>query len=180
MATNVTAGKPKIGGAVYAAPAGSTLPTDATTALDAAFKSLGYCSEEGLVNSNSPSVTEIKAWGGDTVLTVQEERPDRFKVTLIEALNLEVLKVIYGSTNVTGALSTGVTVGVDASEPAEFCWAIDMILNGAVKRVVIPHGKITELEDITYSDTDAVGYGITITSLPDSSGKSHYEYIKTA
>ena len=32
-ANNVTAGKPKIGGAVYRAPKGTTLPTDATSAL---------------------------------------------------------------------------------------------------------------------------------------------------
>ena len=45
---NVTAAKPKIGGAVYSAPLGTTLPKDATTALDKAFKALGYISEDGL------------------------------------------------------------------------------------------------------------------------------------
>ena len=36
----VTVSKPKVGGAVWRAPLGTTLPTDATTALDKAFKSL--------------------------------------------------------------------------------------------------------------------------------------------
>ena len=44
---NVSAGKPKVSGAVYRAALGSTLPTDATTSLDAAFKELGYVSEDG-------------------------------------------------------------------------------------------------------------------------------------
>ena len=52
---NVSAGKPAVGGAVFVAPTGTTLPTDATTALGSAFKALGYCSDDGLTNSNSAS-----------------------------------------------------------------------------------------------------------------------------
>lgn len=44
-ASNVTAAKPKIGGAVSTAPAGTNLPTNAKTALDVAFKTLGYISD---------------------------------------------------------------------------------------------------------------------------------------
>lgn len=57
---NVSTGKPKVGGAVFTAITGSTLPTDATTALDAAFKSLGYCSEDGVTNSSGISTENIK------------------------------------------------------------------------------------------------------------------------
>ena len=178
-AGNVSAGKPKIGGAVFRAASGTTAPTDATTALAAAFKDLGYCSEDGLVNSNSPETTDIKAWGGDTVLTIQEEKTDTFQLTLIEVLNEDVLKAVYGSANVTGTLSTGLTVTANATEPEEGVWAIDMVLNSnSVKRIVIPKGKISELGDITYSDSDAIGYEITITAIPDDSGNTHYEYIK--
>lgn len=176
---NVSAGKPKVSGAVYRAAAGTTLPTDAVTALAADFKALGYCSEDGLVNSNSPSMTNIKAWGGDTVLAIQEEKEDTFQVTLLEVLNLDVLKAVYGESHVTGTLATGLTVEATAEEPVEGVWAVDMVLNSStVKRIVIPHGKITEVGDITYSDSDAIGYELTITALPDTNGKTHYEYLK--
>ena len=72
---NLTYGKPKVGGAIHVAPLGSTLPTDATTALDAAFKSLGYISEDGLTNANSPESETIKAWA-DALSRLMDALPD--------------------------------------------------------------------------------------------------------
>lgn len=47
-AKNVSTPKPKVGGAIFSAPLGTTLPTDATTALNVAFKGLGYVSEDDI------------------------------------------------------------------------------------------------------------------------------------
>lgn len=178
-AQNVMVGKPKATGAVFRAPLSTTLPTDATTTLDVAFVEQGYCSEDGLTNSNSPSSENIKAWGGDIVYTYQSEKPDTFSFTLIESGSDAVLKTVYGDSNVTGAFATGLTVTANAKELPESAWVIEMVRrDGGPHRIVIPSGKISEIGEITYSDTEAIGYAITLSCTPDSSGNTHYEYMK--
>lgn len=184
---NVALGKPKLGGAIYCADLGTTLPADATTALDDAFKCLGYISEDGVTNENSPESDTIKAWGGDTVLTVQASKEDNFGFTLMEVLNVDVLKAVYGDGNVSGTIATGITVRAN-SEPLEAkAWVIDMIMTNDdgkfLKRVVIPNGKITEIGEITYKDDEAVGYETTLTAKPGDATfgyDTHKEYIKQA
>lgn len=180
-ASNVTVGKPKVGGSVYRAPLGTPVPTDATTPLDSAFENLGYISEDGVTNSNSPSVDQIKAWGGDVVKDLQTEKPDTFQMTFIEALNVNVLKTRYGDNNVTGSLETGLTIRANSEMLGESVWVFEMILNGNVlKRTVIPKGVVTETGDIVYQDGSAVGYDVKISAHPDSNGDTHYEYYKSA
>lgn len=178
---NVTAAKPNIGGAVSSAALGTTLPSNAKDVLNAAFKTLGFISEDGLTNENSPESGEVKAWGGQTVLSSQTDKKDTFKFKLIEGLNIDVLKEVYGEANVTGTLSTGITVKANASELPEHILVIDMILkNGSMKRIVIPRGKVSEIGEIGYKDGEPVGYELTITALPDNEGNNHYEYIQGA
>lgn len=178
---NVTAGKPKTGGAIFRAPLGTALPTDTAAALDKAFKCLGYCSDEGLTNANSATSESLKAWGGDRVLDYQTDKPDTFKFVLIEATNADVLKTVYGDENVTGDLSTGIAVKANSRELPECCWVVDMVLKGgAAKRIVIPRGKVTTVDEVAYKDNAAVGYGTTVSAVPDTDGNTHYEYIKGA
>lgn len=178
-ASNVSFGKPKAIGGVYIAPKGTTLPTDGTTALAAAYTNMGYISEDGYVVSTSTDTEKVTAWGGDTVLTGQSSYSETHTVNFIET-NINTLKAYYGSDNVS---QTGnvITVHAKAQELPECVVVIEIALTGGrVKRIVIPHAKIADRSgDITYSDTDAIAYPAVFSATPDTSGNYHIEYIST-
>jgi hypothetical protein len=177
--SNVTAGKPNISGAIYYAPLGTTLPASTSDSVSS-FTELGYASEDGVTNTNSPDTEVLRAWGGDAVLTVQNSKDDTFQLKLIEALNEDVLKAVYGSTNVSST-TEGFKVEATAEEAEANSWVIDMVMrDNTAKRIVIPNAKVTEVGDIVYADNEAVGYELTLTCMPDEDGVNHYEYFKEA
>lgn len=175
---NVTTGKRRISGGIYRAPAGTTLPTDASTSLASAFKNTGYISEDGYTNTLSKSVNEIKEWGGETVDSELTEQKEEFKFKMISSLNVDARKAVYGDSNVTE--STGaITTVVKAGLYGEGVWVIDEILKGGrLMRTVIPNGKITALGDIVHKGTEAIGYDVTLTALYDATlGGTSKQYI---
>lgn len=178
--SNVSAAKPKIGGAIYIAETTATMPTSASAELTG-FTALGYVSSDGLTNSNSPNTSGVNAWGGDEVLTLYNEKTDTFQFELLEVLNADVLKLVYGDANVSGTLTEGITINASNSELSSKAFVFDMVMrNGTLKRIVVPNANVTSVGDITYSDSDAVAYDTTISAHPDSAGKTHYEYIVAA
>ena len=153
-----TVAKPVAAGAISSGTTKTTLPTDATTNLADGFVKLGYVSEDGLTNGIDTDVENIKAWGGDTILTVRTSRTETFKFTLVQALDVDVLKEVYGQDNVSGDLATGITVKHNTTELPRRAFVIDMLMTGnAVKRIVVPAGQVTEVGDVTYVDGTAVG-----------------------
>lgn len=178
--SNVSVGKPMADGAIFVAPAGTALPTDATTALAAAFLNVGFISEDGVTNSIETDSEEIKAWGGDTVLEPQTSRKETFSFTMIET-NEVSLKQVFGEENVTVDSSTNkITVKHNGKEKSEYVYVIEVLMTGnRVKRQVIPRGKVTEIGEIVYVDNEAIGYETTVSALIDSSGNTAYEYIAT-
>lgn len=179
-ATNVTTAKPNAAGAIYVESAStSALPTSAEATITG-FTSLGYVSEDGVSNAKTFTTNETRDWGGAVVNNTDTEHTDTFTFTLIEALNVDVLKEVFGTANVSGTLSTGITVSAKPVSPVDKKWIVDMIMrNGVLKRICIPAGAITAVEEVAYNNTDPVGYAITLTAHPNATGVTHYEYIKT-
>lgn len=178
-AQNVSFGKPKAVGGVWIAPKGTTAPIDGTTALTAAYVNMGYISEDGYVQSIETDTEEIKAWGGDIVLTSQSSYKETHTVNFIET-NVDTLKAIYGAANVTENAGK-ITVNSKSTPLDECVVVIELALTGGrVKRVVIPHATIADRSgDITYSDSEAVVYPAKFSAAPDSNGNYHVEYIAT-
>lgn len=176
----VSSGKPKISGAVYRAPLKTPLPTAADEELNEAFKEMGFVSDDGVTNSNSANSEQVYAWGGTPVMTTQSEKTDAWKAKFIEALNAEVLKATYGDNNVTVTGSL-ITIKAGATQLSPASYVVDMIMaGGALKRVVIPVGSLSEVGDIVYKDNEPVGYELTLEAMDDGNGYTHYEYIKLA
>lgn len=179
-ASNVTFAKPKVGGAIYRAPLGTILPTDASTPLADAFEALGYISEDGLTNSNSSESAEVGSWDGDVVLSTESNKKDSFTFKLLEALNPTVLKSVYGDENVSGTLETGITVRANSKPQKEYSWVVEMVMkNDVLKRIVVPQAKVSTVADIVYKKNEAVGYETTLSAAPYTAwdGDTHKEFI---
>ena len=81
--------------------------------------------------------------------------------------------------SVTVGVDGAITVNVKAEDPVERVWVFELALrNEKAKRIVIPDGAITSRDEISYNDSDAVGYGITVSAYPDSNAVTHKEYIE--
>lgn len=181
-ATKVSVGKPKVAGAIYRAPLGTALPTDVQTELSAAYKTLGYISEDGVTNSQARTSSEIKAWGGTIIMTTQTDKTDTFKFIAVESLNDEVQKMTFGETNVSTDGNGMTTVRANANELEAAVYIIELALNGAFRRIVIPNAKVSATGDIVYKDSDVIGYDTTLTALPYAGydGDTHREFTQAA
>lgn len=180
-ANEVTTGVRRSLGGVFRAPAGTTLPTDADTALATTFKDMGFISEDGITKSRSVETSDIKEWGGSTVHVIQTSKEVTVQFQELATLNIDVIKSIYGNDNVSGTMADGLTVIENDDEPEEAVWVVDITcLDGTLERMVIPRGKISELGDEVYKRDEAVSYDVTITCLPDDSGNKIYTYYAKA
>lgn len=176
-----TTSAPKTGGPLFRGATSATLPTDAVSELGADFTNLGRISDDGAKISDSISTEEIKDWEGIVVATPVKEKKDELEITLIESLNVEVLKTVYGSDNVSGTLETGITVKSNPHNPKHYAYVLDTIEGedaDILHRKVYPNAAITKVGDQTYVNNKLVSYQVTITALGDENGNTHYDYYK--
>lgn len=185
---NVTFSKPGTSanksGYIWVAPLGTAVPTDATTELDAAFVGLGYLSEDGLTEPASfEPGDDIVAAGGDTVAQADPTFSKKWTGTCIEALNEDLLKVAYGSDNVTVTEATDtedgvITVKEQAGDLEHHVIVIDEMLKGGRKRRnVMADSTFLITGDITHVHTALVNFEFTINAYPTATQPAQTQYI---
>ena len=180
---NVASMKPYAGGGVYRAPAGTTLPTDATTALAGAYIPLGYISEDGIKPSRDTSIDKIKAWGGDVVAALLTDDSRSFEFTLLEVFSSEVQKYLFGTSNVTvtAAVSgTGSKLAVQdkAYKPTNDIIVFEMKFGAKRRRLVVPIADASVTGEEPYTDGGLSAYTLTIEALKDTNGTRVYDYMQ--
>lgn len=183
-AKNVIAASPVVTGGVAVAPFGTPLPTNANSALDPAFVRLGYVSEDGLEPAgDAASLSDIVAWGGDVVISLTESKSiERYEYVLIEVLNADVNKFVFTEQNVTitpptATEGTQIAIVDNATDPDDAVIVFDMMYSNKRYRIVCPNAKTIVNERNPYTHTDAAGYGMQTTCLPDENGNRQYIYI---
>lgn len=185
---NVTFSKPGVSanksGYIWVAPLGATIPTDATSELDSSYVGLGYLSEEGLTEPASFSAgDDIVAAGGDTVAQADPTFSKTWTGTCIEALNEDLLKVAYGSANVTVTAATAskdgvITVKEQAGDLEHHVIVIDEMLKGGRKRRnVMADATFLITGDISHVHTALVNFEFTINAYPTAAQPAQTQYI---
>lgn len=154
-------------GGIYVADIGTTLPTDATTALSTvapgAYSELGFADESGIQEQQNEQVNNIRAWQrGEVVRKIQQEHDVTWLLTAIET-NPVVLEQYYG--NFTGTAEDG-EVRIRGGFPDRKVWIIDVLDGDNALRIVIPEAQVTTRGTVTYANGAAVGYPMTVTGYP--------------
>lgn len=173
---NISVGKGVAGGYMFVAPAGTTIPTDNTTDLDAKFVNMGYLGEDGISFSDSSSNDKFVDMNGDTIGTTAGEVEKSFTVKFNE-VKKDSWAVIYGKENVTD--SQGVLKVVDNGPTEEEHVAVFELLlkNGRKWRRIVPRMKLGETGDWSVVYSELVAREATFTALKDGANGYYVDYI---
>jgi hypothetical protein len=173
----VGVGSAKATGAIWVAPQGTALPTDATTALGAAFKLLGFTSDAGVQISESTSTDAIRAWEGRTeVYNVQTEYTESVAFTPIQC-NSDVAELTWGADWVEVDTQTG---SIHAKHHAGTLEPVVIAIETTPRTNIIKRYtgtfQLTERGEATLDGTTVEGRALTFNAIADAEGVTMHEF----
>lgn len=175
---NVSSTKGLKGGYIFTAPAGTALPTDYKTALAAAWKCLGFISEDGYTETLDTDSEDFNDMNGDLMASPQTSRVESGQFTLAE-IKAATLKMMYGDANVTDENGV-ITVKHNGDSSDTWPLVLELVLkDGRRWRKVIPLAQSSELDDLTLAVGELAARALTVKYLTDESGNTCYDYIQS-
>lgn len=153
-------------GKVWAAPSGSTLPTDSTSALDAAFVDMGYVTTDGVTFTLSRETEDLDAWQGSKVRVLTVAEPMSVEFQLMQT-SQDALKLAFGGGTVTTA-TTFHTYEPPAGTNAERVLVIEFTDGAEEYRYVIPRAQVEGDVTFTLTREGAVTYPLTFGVLDNT------------
>ncbi len=167
-------------GAILSAPVGTALPTDARSALDAAFRDSGYVSKDGVKLSPDYSTTEITDWSGAVVRRVLESFDGTISWQHIQ-FDADSMRNAFGDENVVVTPATAthgeqIALKLGSHLPEPRSWVLKMKDGDNLVRIVVPNGQVTDVDEMEFSATAAIPLPVTLSCYPDASGESIYIY----
>ncbi|OHU55907.1 hypothetical protein BKG83_17175 [Mycobacteroides chelonae] len=177
----LAAPSPRVTGGILRAAVGTTLPTTAIGAPDAAFKNLGHVGVDGVERTEDRSNKEENNWGGDLVAVLQEKYGLELKFKLLQVMNADVQKAVHGSSNVTvtpASTTSGAEIAAKLNSKLldTGAWIIDGFYNLISMRLVIPIGRITAVGPPKWVHSELASYECTLKPFPDTDGNHGYQY----
>ncbi|NYI06069.1 hypothetical protein FHU37_003012 [Allostreptomyces psammosilenae] len=138
-----------------------------------AWKAVGLLSEDGATESREEDTSDFFAWGGMLVRTRKSRHKRTITVTCLED-NLTVFGLVNpGSTvTTTGGVNTR-AVRVPTREKMAF--VLELTDGNVTRRRHIPTAEVTEVGEVTLSDSELTAYALTITIYPDADGLLFYD-----
>lgn len=175
-AAQVTVGAAAATGAIFVAPKGTTLPTDATTALANAFVLLGFTSDEGVQISEDSSTESIRAWEGrSNVFTIRSEYTETVSFTPIQC-NADVAKLTWGDDMVVVGSNGAITAKHHGRTLEPVVIAIETTPREGIVRRYCGTFQLTERGEVTLDGTQVDGRQLSFTANADANGVTLYEY----
>lgn len=178
---NIALSKTKVTGVVFVGDKTSKLPTDGTGALDASFVNVGYISDDGIENDADIKTTDVTEMGGTTVLTVISSYSETYAFTMDET-NTAALSLRYGAGNVKTGSDGAITIDHAMPDGEALPVVIEIpMTNGKIKRILIPEASLSDVDKITYSSGDPIGYSVTLAANASDviNGATSREWITT-
>ena len=176
---NVSTAKGVKGGYLYAAPLGTTAPSDYSTTLGAEFKNIGFVSEDGITFSTETDSESLLDMNGDVVDSVKTSHDEKFTVTFAE-VKQDALAILYGTDNVSD-LAGALTLDINGGDTDSHMFVFEGVLkNGRRWRRIVYNAQVVELGDLAVSAGELFGREATFQVIKDTvTGNFYTDYFQS-